>query len=217
MTWLWPRCSVSIWTVRAALRGVKEGNCQHAIPHFVSVTSTLQWNVIKTNWSCSFLKVINKCCTDFSEKLFLERFLHFYWFTYLLAHTAEAQRRRTSGWILRSFKKRAEEHSVNETEKNERMRKWKIKCLWGVFKLFPFGKKKKKSLRHLSSHKSLARELKKSKEITNTKRHAALNVCRLPPTLQEFKRIITLSSLITTQRSVRAARNIVFLLLLLFN
>lgn len=67
-----------------------------------------------------------------------------------------------------------------------------------------------KSSRHLSSHKSLAQELKKSeKEITNTKRHAALNVRRLPPAPQEFKRIITLPSLITTQRSVRAARNIV--------
>lgn len=67
-----------------------------------------------------------------------------------------------------------------------------------------------KSSRHLSSRKSLAQELKKSeKEITNTKRHAALNVRRLPPAPQEFKRIITLPSLITTQRSVRAARNIV--------
>lgn len=68
-----------------------------------------------------------------------------------------------------------------------------------------------RSSRHLSSHKSLAQELKKSeKEITNTKRHAALNVCRLSPTPQEFKRIITLPSLITTKRSVRAAHNIVF-------
>lgn len=66
-----------------------------------------------------------------------------------------------------------------------------------------------KSPRHLSSHKSPAQELKKSaKEITNSKRHAALNVRRLPPTPQECQRIITLPSLIAAQRSVRAARNI---------
>lgn len=53
-------------------------------------------------------------------------------------------------------------------------------------------------------------KIKSKKEITNTKRHAALNACLLSPARQEFKRIITLPSLITTQRSVRAARNIVF-------
>ncbi len=72
---------------------------------------------------------------------------------------------KTPGWNKKENGKNqsntARQWETDEQKEQEEQRKKEKSplCLWGVFKLSPF--EKKKSLKHLSSHKSLAQELKK--------------------------------------------------------